>query len=119
MRNLEKIEEALCDVLQSYAEGGIKSAADVATIKHALSGMVKIKVLEEMDKYEGSSFRRSYDGNASNDGSYRRDSRGRYMDGGSYRHYRDGGNMKEKLQDLLQEAEGKERQVIQEMLGRL
>ena len=65
MRNLEKIEEALCDVLQSYAEGGIKSAADVATIKHALSGMVKIRVLEEMDNYSNGFSRRSNEGELS------------------------------------------------------
>ena len=129
---MQKIEEGLCEALEKIASNGIRSDMDVETTKHALSGLVKLKCLEEMESYEGGSSgrsNRSYrsyesEGGSMGGGSYRRDSRGRYADGGgSYRGYRDGssghGDIREKLQEMMEGADERDRQMIREMVNRM
>ena len=125
---MEKVMEKVCEmfheVLYELTEKGhFKSAADVETAKAAVSGIVKIKTLEEMERFDegGSSFRgrsydgRSYDGRSYEDGgSYRR---GRGMDGRYVS--RDGGSMRDKLKDLMGDAHGEEKEMIREMLSRM
>lgn len=121
-RVMERLEEQLCEVAKSYAESGLKSPEDVATIKHVLSGMLKIKCLEEMENFKGGYSRRgrSYDGDYSHDGgtfshdnrSYRRDSMGRYADGRS-------GDMKQEIEQLMRHANEQERHVLEDMMNRM
>lgn len=120
-QDMRKIENQLCDVLHDIAGSGLKSASDVETVKHALSAMVKLKCLEEMDGYEGGNSGRSYRSYEGVDnGSYRG---GRYMDGGSYRHYDGGysghGDIRQKLEEIARDAEGRDREMIQQMLSRM
>ena len=122
---LNRVEDNLWNVLGSYANG-LKSPADVETVKHALSGIFKIKCLEGMDSYSNGSFRgnRSYDNDRSymyyDEGSFRNmphDGRGPYRNsyGGSY-----DTDMKQKLEDLMRETKDEhQRQVIQEMVNKL
>lgn len=135
---LNRVEDNLWNVLGNYANG-LKSPADVETVKHALSGIFKIKCLEGMDNYSNVSFRgnRSYDNDRNriyyDEGSFRggmsRDGRGSYGEsygtphrdnyGGSY-----GGSydtdMKQKLENLMRETKDEhQRQVIQEMVNKL
>lgn len=118
----EKLEDGFCEVLSDYAERGMKSPECVETAKAALSGLLKIKMLEEMDKFQGYSGRRSYD----EDGMSRRG----YRDGGSYRRsyrsYDEGysGNHKEKMKEKLDEMynnarDDNDRRAIEEMLDML
>jgi hypothetical protein len=58
---MEKLEDSFCEVLQSYADKGFQNPSQVETAKAALSGLVKIKMLEGMDKFEGNSFRAYHD----------------------------------------------------------
>lgn len=117
MKVLDKINHELWNVLTTYAEG-IKSADDVETVKHAISAIFKIRCLEEMEDFKHSGYG-SRDG-----GSYRYyDDRsfargGRSMTGPQF--YRDGGNMRDKLEYLLQDAtDERQRQVIREMMNRI
>jgi len=132
-QTMGKLEMELCDILQDYAQKGIKSASDVETVKHALSGISKLKIIEEMDKYneehsnrsyrsydgDGSSYRRShamgqYDG-GSYEGSYRR---GRSHDG--YEGGRSGHGMRERLEQMMEEAGSeRERRAIEEALQKM
>lgn len=119
-QDMKKIESQLCDVLHDMARGGLKSAGDVETVKHALSAMVKLKCLEEMDGYEGGYSGRSYRSYEGMDnGSYR----GRSMDGGSYRSYDGGysghGDIRQKLEEMARNADGRDREMIQQMLSRM
>lgn len=132
---MEKLEEGYCKVLQHYAEKGMESPESVETTKAALSGMVKMKMLEEMEKFgEESSNRsyRSYDG----DGSYRRSHamgqyegggggggsyrRGRSHDGYGYEGGRSGHGMRERLEEMMEEAGSeRERRAIEEALQKM
>ena len=118
MKVLDKINHELWNVLTTYAEG-IKSADDVETVKHAISAIFKIRCLEEMEDFKNASHTGYRDG-----GSYRYyDDRsfargGRSMTGPQF--YRDGGNMRDKLEYLLQDAtDERQRQVIREMMNRI
>lgn len=123
---MEKIEEGFCKVLHEYAETGMRGAQDVEVCKAAVSGVLKLKMLEEMEKYGGYS-ERGY-----RDGSYRgyRDDgasqRGYRDDGGSYRGYRDGGSyddgkeaLRKKLEEMKNSATPENRRMIDEWLHRL
>ena len=121
---MDKICEMFHEVLREYAEKGhFTDKSAVETAKAAVSGITKIKTLEAMERFDGgNSFRRSYDG-----GSYR----GSYDDGNSYRrgrgmngqfvsrdgYSRDG--MRDKIEALMQEAQGHDKEVIQEMLSKM
>ena len=128
MQVKNKLEMELCDVLKDYAQKGIKSADDVETVKHALSGISKLKIIEEMDKYNAEHSHRSYrsyDG----EGSYRRGySHAMEQDGGSYRrgysHDYEGGRsghgMRERLEEMMDQAGSeRERRAIQEALQKM
>ena len=99
------------------------------TAKAALSGIVKMKMLEEMENFRNGYSGRMYrdDGDMSNR-SYGRDSMGRYADnGGSHRGYRDDGysghdikqKMRQKLQEMMQNANGEERRYIEEFMNKM
>ena len=132
MKTMEKLKDGFCEVLHDNAERGFTSASSVELAKTALSGLVKLKMLEEMDKYnEEHSNRpyRSYDG----DGSYRRGyshTMGQYDgEGGSYRRGyshegyeggRSGHGMRERLEQMMEEAGSeRERRAIQEALQKM
>lgn len=123
---MHKVCEMFYEVLREYAEQGhFKDKSAVETAKAAVSGIVKIKTLEAMEEFTGggSSFRRgrSYEGESgrSYDG-------GSYEDGGSYRRGR-GSNgryvsrdgMRDKLESLMQEATGQDKEIIREILGKM
>lgn len=128
---MEKVMEKACEmfheVLYKLTEKGhFQDESDVETAKAAVSGIVKIKTLEAMERFEGggSSFRgRSYDGRSHDSGSY---DGGSYEDSGSYRRGR-GSNgryvsrdsMRDKLESLMQEATGQDKEMIREMLSRM
>lgn len=132
---MEKLEGGFCEVLHNYAERGMKSPDDVETAKAALSGMVKMKMLEEMERYDNERSGRSYyddDMGMSNTRSYRRrDSMGRYADNGgmSYRRYHDDGSyeggfsghdMRQQLERMIQEADSeRERQALRAAMQKL
>ena len=133
-RVMEKLEEGFCNVLREISEHDMRSLEEVETAKAALSGMVKMKMLEEMENFRNGYSGRMYrdDGDMSNR-SYGRDSMGRYADnGGSYRGYRDGGSyddgysghdikqkMRQKLQEMMQNANGDERRYIEEFMNKM
>lgn len=127
---MEKVMEKACEMFHEVLyrlteKGHFQNESDVETAKAAVSGIVKIKTLEAMEEFTGggSSFRRgrSYDGESgrSYDG-------GSYEDGGSYRRGR-GSNgryvsrdgMRDKLEALMQEATGQDKEMIREMLSRM
>ena len=128
---MEKLEEGFCEVLHKYAERGMNSSSDVETAKAALSGMVKMKMLEEMENYSdgGMSGRYYYDDDRGMSGRHsyrRRDSMGRYADGGnmSYRRMYDGGmsghDMREQLERMMDEADSeRERQALRAAMQKL
>lgn len=130
---MTKLEEGFCEVLHrlTRSDKGFQSANDVETAKAALSGLVKMKMLEEMEDYEGGMSGRAYydEGGMSSRGSYRRDSHGRYADSGmSYRRHYDGGfddgysghDMRQQLERMAEEADSeRERQVIRAALQKL
>ena len=130
---MEKLEESFCKVLHEISEQGMRSPEEVEAAKAALSGLVKMKMLEEMENFRNGYSGRMYrdDGDMSNR-SYGRDSMGRYADnGGSYRGYRDGGSydgysghdikqkMRQKLQEMMQNANGEERRYIEEFMNKM
>jgi hypothetical protein len=110
----------------------MRSLEDVETAKTAISGVVKLKMLEEMENFRNGYSGRMYrdDGDMSNR-SYGRDSMGRYADGGSYRGYRDGDSydgysghdikqkMRQKLQEIMGNANGEERRYIEEFMNKM
>ena len=128
---MERLEDGFCEVLQDYAEKGMKSPECVETAKAALSGLLKIRMLEEMENFsrgyssrgyyndEGGSSNRGYrDGGSSNRG---------YRDGGgSYRRSRDGGysghndKLMSRLEELRDQAgNDRERQMIEEFISKM
>lgn len=129
---MEKLEGGFCEVLHNYAERGMKSPDDVETAKAALSGMVKMKMLEEMENYEAERSGRYYDDGMSSRSYRRRDSMGRYADNGgsmSYRRYHDDGSyeggfsghdMRQQLERMMQEADSeRERQALRAAMQKL
>lgn len=132
---MEKLEEGYCKVLQHYADKGMESPESVETTKAALSGMVKMKMLEEMEKFEQESSNRSYRSYDGDGGSYRRSHamgqydggsyegsyrRGRSHDGYGYEGGRSGHGMRERLEQMMEEAGSeRERRAIQEALQKM
>ena len=122
---MERLEDNFCEVLRDFAEKGFQRADDVETAKAALSGMVKMKMLEEMERFHngGYSNRMYHDdgGEYSSRGRYYRDDGGSYDNGNSYRYYRDDGKqrMVEKLNEMKNHADPNNRQMIEEWLKQL
>jgi hypothetical protein len=121
----EKLESSFCEVLYEYAEKGFQNPQQVETAKAALSGLVKIKMLDEMERFRGGNSFRSYDDEGM---SNRRDSMGRYADDGqsnrSYRMYRDDGYSGHDMMSRLEEMRGQarnedERRMIDEIMKRM
>jgi len=127
---MNKVCEMFHEVLREYAEQGhFKDKSAVETAKAAVSGITKIKTIEAMERFDGgNSFRRSMDGYSEDGMSYR----GSYDDGNSYRrgrgmngqfvsrdrgYSRDG--MREKLEALMQEAQGHDKEMLREMLSKM
>lgn len=48
---MERLEKGFCKVLHDYAEKGFASVSGVEVAKNALSGLVKLKMLESMEQY--------------------------------------------------------------------
>ena len=120
---MDKVCEMFHEVLREYAEQGhFKDKSAVETAKAAVSGITKIKTIEAMERFDGgNSFRRSYDdgyARSYDDGnSYRR---GRGMNGQFVSrdgYSRDG--MRDKLEELMQEAQGHDKEIIKEMLSKM
>lgn len=125
MKVMDKINDEFCKVLQKYAETGLRSENDVLTAKAAASGLVKLKMLEEMEKYQGSSF--GYRDSGYSEG-YRDGMSGRryHDDGGSYG-YRDGGysghdikaQLMEKLRGMKDQAHNEqEKRMVDDWIRR-
>ena len=115
---MEQIESQLCDILRDKAQRGIGSPADVETVKNALSGINKIKIIEAMERYGDEKSYASYP-------DYRRGGRMPYYDEG-YRRYRDdhdmnsGHSMREQLEMMLQNATSdREKMAIREALSKM
>lgn len=131
MKTMEKLEDGFCKVLHDNAERGFASASSVELAKTALSGLVKLKMLEEMENYNegGMSGRYYYDDDRGMSGRHsyrRRDSMGRYADGGnmSYRRMYDGGmsghDIRPQLERMMEEADSEmDRQAIRAALSKL
>lgn len=127
---IQKIEDGFCEVLHKYAETGMRGAQDVEVAKAALSGMVKIKMLEEMEKYSGYSERGYRDGGSNDGGSYRRyrddgiSSLAYRDEGGSYRSYDNMHHVTDKifsqLEKMYEQANNQqEKKEIQMWMNRL
>jgi len=121
----EKLENNFCEVLYELTEKEFQNSQQVETAKAALSGLVKIKMLDEMERFRGGNSFRSYDDEGM---STRRDSMGRYADDGrsnrSYRMYRDDGysghDMMGKLEEMRGQARSEdERRMIDEIMKRM
>ena len=122
---MEQIQTQLCDILRDKAQRGIGSPSDVETVKNALSGINKIKIIEAMERCGDE---RSY---ASYPVDYRRGGRMPYYDGDagdySYRRTRDdydmnhsGHSMREKLEQMMNEAgSDRERMALREALSKM
>lgn len=129
---MDKVMHEICgmfhDVLYTLAERGqFKDEADVQTAKAAVSGIVKIKTLEAMEKYGGESSFRSNSYDEDGGGMSQRSYRGSYDGGESYRRGR-GGNgryvsrdsIKDKLARMMDEATNEQdRNMIREMLDKM
>ena len=87
---MDKICKMFHDVLAGYAaEGEFKTPAEVKTAKAAISGILKIKTLEAMEKYneDNKAFRKT--------------------------------GMKDKLEALMQDAQGQDKELLHEMLSKM
>ena len=120
MKAIDKVRNGFCEVISKYAETGLRTANDVETAKAALSGMVKIKMLEEMEKYEG-----GYSGRMYRDDGYSERS---YSDGSSYRgsygRGYSGHDIKSQLMDKIREMRDaahndEERRMVDDWMRRL
>ena len=115
MNVLDKVDHELWNVLAAFADG-IKSADDVETVKHAISGIFKIRCLKEMEDFKHSGYGGGNSYRYYDDRSFARG--GRSMAGPQF--YRDGGNLREKLEHIMQDTtDERQRQVIREMMNRL
>lgn len=119
---MQKIEDGLCEVLEDFAQKGINTASDVATVKHALSGIEKMKVIEAMEYGVGASGRYPYPAEHNYDGgSYRGNmsSRRGYSRTGFDRGY-SGHDMRQQLERMLGEVGSeRERMAIEEALQKM
>jgi hypothetical protein len=120
-RVTEKLEEGFCKVLHEISEHDMRSPEEVETAKAALSGLVKMKMLEEMEN-----FRNGYSGRMYRDdgASYRDYGGGMYRDdGASYRGYYRDGNVAEKvmskLREMSQNADPQEKRELEMMMSKL
>lgn len=120
MKAIEKVRDGFCEVISKYAETGLRTANDVETAKAALSGMVKIKMLEGMERYEG-----GYSGRMYRDDGYSERS---YSDGNSYRgsygRGYSGHDIKSQLMDKVREMRDaahndEERRMVDDWMRRL
>lgn len=121
---MHKIKEDLCGVLQDFAQKGLHQPQDVEIVKNAISGIQKIKILEEMERFGSGGFSsRSYDdggsyrrGRSYDEDSYRHGG-GRSYDEGGYSRERDGGysghDLRENLQRMMDRAKPEEKALIQ------
>lgn len=117
----EKVAQALkadlCDILRDCSEKGIKSRDQLEEVKTALSALQKLLTIEAMERVRGYSSGRYYSDTGN---SYRRDSRGRYCDDRSYRN--DGysnHNVRDQIQNMMQNANTREREILEKMLQQL
>lgn len=120
---MEKLEDNFCKVLHEISEQGMRSPEEVETAKAAISGVVKLKMLEEMENFKDN----GYSGRMYRDdgGSYR--SYGMYRDdGSSYRGYHDGysghgvaDKILSKMKEMYDNADGRDKQEIEMWINRL
>ena len=104
-----KIKDALCGVLQEFAHKELRQPQDVEVVKNAISGIQKIKILEEMERFGSGGFSNRLEG-----GSYRYG--GRSYEEGGYSRERDGGysghDLRENLQRMMERAKPEEKEMI-------
>ena len=129
-KTMQKIEEGLCGVLDSFAQKGINSPDDVETVKHALSGLEKICILDKMYSGQsgvyyygngGNSYSNGGSGNSySNGGGGNRSYQRSYERYDQYGRMYSGNDMRSKLERMMGEASNEqERRVIQEAMQKL
>ena len=112
-KTMQKLEENLCEVLDDFAQKGINTAADVETVKHALSSIEKLMELDEMEQGRSG---RYYDVVAYDNGG-RRSYRRSY---GSYDRMRSGHDIRPQLERILQDTDSeRERQAIRDAISKL
>lgn len=121
-----KIKDALCGVLREFAQKELRQPQDVEVVKNALSGIQKIKILEEMERFRSGGFSSrmeggSYDGGSYDDGGYNGGSyrRGGYSRRGSYRDGYSGHGLKEKMQRLAESASPEEREMLNRFMQQM
>lgn len=135
MHEMEELKRRLCDELEKINDKGTMTASILDTVQKLTSAIKNIDTIIAMD--EGYSNGMSY-------GSYARDRRGRNMDGSylgyddyrgsyddSYRMRRDGGrdqrysrerysrDLKRDLEDLMHNADDKEKRMIEKWMRQL
>lgn len=125
-----KIKDKLCGVLQEFAHKELRQPQDVEVVKNAISGIQKIKILEEMEHFGSGGFSNRLEGG----GSYRYG--GRSYDEDSYRHggdrsyekggysrERDGGysghDLRENLQRMMERAKPEEKEMIKRWMQQI
>lgn len=109
------------NVLQDIAEHGFNGKGDVEAAKNAISGLLKLRCLEEMGERGGSSWRGSSARHSRDDGGYsnRSHSQGNSESRRSYERGHSGhdSGLRQKLEQLMQETgDERERQRLHDML---
>lgn len=118
-----KIKQDLCGVVETFAKKGLNQPQDVEVVKNAISGIQKIKILEEMERFGSGGFSNRLEGGGSyryggrsyDEDSYRHGG-GRSYDEGGYSRERDGGysghDLREHLQRMMDRANPEEKEMI-------
>lgn len=117
----QTLKTDLCEILRSYSEKGITNRSELEGVKIALSALQKLLTIEAMERVGGYSGRYYCDDGNSNDrgNSYRRDSRGRYYDDGARDNGYSNHNVRDQIQNMMQNADAREREILEKMLRQL
>lgn len=116
----QTLKDDLCDILRDCSEKGITNSRErLEVTKTALSALQKLLTIEAMERVDGYSSGRYYS-NDDTGNSYRRDSRGRYCNDRSYRdNDYSTHNVRDQIQNMMQDANTREREILEKMLQQL
>lgn len=123
MREAKRVREQLCEMFDQYAQKGRMSGSDIEMVwklTDTIKNIDKIEMLEQGgysgdDGYSGAHYVR---GHYSRDGYSGRESYASY-DGGSSYYSRSKESMREQLERMMHEADGKEKEAIRKCLDQM
>lgn len=129
MREAKRVREQLCDMFDQIAQKGRMSGSDIEMIwklTDTIKNLDKIEMIEQGgysndDSYDGYSGAHYVRGHYSRDGYSGRDSYASYDGGSSNNSYysRSKESMKEQLERMMHEADGKEKEAIRKCLEQM